>query len=419
MKKLYTSALAALCVLGVSAGINNAQVRTDITGERNQLVAKTTQSISKRAALEMKKSAGDKIMSRAEGDEQSIAGAYTVYVGDYYREEGLGGIEVSATIAQDGENITITSEWFPTDVTAKYDEANGVISFAAVKLGKMTLLNEKKEEVECYVRFEPFEYVDNSTSMVEYDATYYAEVGQIEFPADHGFSWVAYTDSKYGIKYGAIRVFDVEGMELSSNWLDLGTGVFTDNAFAPAFGTTVAPYDVAVYQSTIDPAIYKVINPWKGFYEANDFQSTSPTIYLDATDPDNVILDLTSTGINGGTAHGLYGIMNDAYFCIAMEQEGPEAFTILTEDESSITFTFEPGSLLLYASKAGNVFSLGDEASTIVIKKDDTNGVVEIVANENAPVEYFNLQGVRVDNPAAGQVVIKRQGTTATKFVVR
>lgn len=49
-------------------------------------------------------------------------------------------------------------------------------------------------------------------------------------------------------------------------------------------------------------------------------------------------------------------------------------------------------------------------------------GVEDIVAGEavdaNAPVEYFNLQGQRVAEPAAG-LYIKRQGKTVSKVVIR
>ncbi len=38
--------------------------------------------------------------------------------------------------------------------------------------------------------------------------------------------------------------------------------------------------------------------------------------------------------------------------------------------------------------------------------------------NSNAPVEYFNLQGQRIDSPAAGQIVIRRQGTAASKVIL-
>ena len=62
---------------------------------------------------------------------------------------------------------------------------------------------------------------------------------------------------------------------------------------------------------------------------------------------------------------------------------------------------------------------------TIVYTGDllaDMAGVEDIridVDNSNAPVEYFNLQGQRVANPAAGQVYIRRQGTEAGKFLFR
>lgn len=52
----------------------------------------------------------------------------------------------------------------------------------------------------------------------------------------------------------------------------------------------------------------------------------------------------------------------------------------------------------------------------------NTTGSVEGIVNDtdaDAPVEYYNLQGVRVANPEAGQLVIKRQGSTVTKMIMR
>jgi hypothetical protein len=47
-----------------------------------------------------------------------------------------------------------------------------------------------------------------------------------------------------------------------------------------------------------------------------------------------------------------------------------------------------------------------------------TTGISDINVDENAPVEYFNLQGVRVNNPASG-LFIRRQGGKAQKVVVK
>ena len=54
-----------------------------------------------------------------------------------------------------------------------------------------------------------------------------------------------------------------------------------------------------------------------------------------------------------------------------------------------------------------------------VIKKNGGSSAIdEINANdENAPVEYYNLQGMRINEPAAGQIVIRRQGSKVSKIV--
>ena len=49
----------------------------------------------------------------------------------------------------------------------------------------------------------------------------------------------------------------------------------------------------------------------------------------------------------------------------------------------------------------------------------DEGGVADVINDNNAPVEYFNLQGVRLENPAAGQIVIRRQGTEVNKLIVK
>lgn len=49
----------------------------------------------------------------------------------------------------------------------------------------------------------------------------------------------------------------------------------------------------------------------------------------------------------------------------------------------------------------------------------DPAGVTSIEIDLNAPVEYYNLQGIRVNNPVKGGLYILRQGKKAVKTVVR
>ncbi len=46
-------------------------------------------------------------------------------------------------------------------------------------------------------------------------------------------------------------------------------------------------------------------------------------------------------------------------------------------------------------------------------------GVASIAVENDAPVKYYNLQGMEVVNPQAGSIVISKQGSTVKKVVVK
>jgi hypothetical protein len=58
---------------------------------------------------------------------------------------------------------------------------------------------------------------------------------------------------------------------------------------------------------------------------------------------------------------------------------------------------------------------------TVTFDNDPTHAGVDniTVDNSNAPVEYYNLNGVRVANPTAPGLYVRRQGTSATKHLLR
>lgn len=63
---------------------------------------------------------------------------------------------------------------------------------------------------------------------------------------------------------------------------------------------------------------------------------------------------------------------------------------------------------------------INDSGVTYSLYNDEAySGISDIaVDDENAPVEYFNLQGIRVDNPDSG-LYIRRQGGTTAKVLVK
>lgn len=75
----------------------------------------------------------------------------------------------------------------------------------------------------------------------------------------------------------------------------------------------------------------------------------------------------------------------------------------------------------LNKSVSGNLwFKNGGKQPCWFIKlyKGSTSAITDIAADENAPVEYFNLQGMRVENPANG-LFIKRQGSKVSKVIIK
>lgn len=62
-----------------------------------------------------------------------------------------------------------------------------------------------------------------------------------------------------------------------------------------------------------------------------------------------------------------------------------------------------------------NAFRISDATGNF---GEDFSGITDIIADDNASVEYFNLQGIRVDNPTSG-LYIRRQGNRVEKILVK
>lgn len=79
--------------------------------------------------------------------------------------------------------------------------------------------------------------------------------------------------------------------------------------------------------------------------------------------------------------------------------------------------------VVLYPDEANKrlyAYALAHNSETLygyLLSDPETEGVADIEFDENAPVEYFNLQGIRVANPENG-IFIRRQGSNVAKVVL-
>ena len=56
-------------------------------------------------------------------------------------------------------------------------------------------------------------------------------------------------------------------------------------------------------------------------------------------------------------------------------------------------------------------------ANEALVVNDTMTGIADVAVDANAPVEYYNLQGVKVENPANG-IFVKKQAGKATKVIL-
>ena len=201
-------------------------------------------------------------------------------------------------------------------------------------------------------------------------------------------------------------------------WENLGTTKFRDAFFSPMYGFTTAKgnlveKDVTVYKAP-GADVFKVV----GAILVN--QSTANPMYIDATNPDNVLVPSQSSNVPS-TTRGMTWYCNVAF----------TSRTPLTPSANVAYATYKDGVITLpartcrfcwvnYKDASGkdlskNWYYNGDtEESKLVIPLNQV-GVNEL-DSDNAPVEYYNLQGVKVANPENG-IFVRRQGNKTTKVI--
>lgn len=247
-------------------------------------------------------------------------------------------------------------------------------------------------------------------------------LGWPEAPADSKYE----TDPEEWYNYSAAPgMLVLPGAEYVDPWGEAVDATMVETILQPLFvdATDTAAYAVKV-QKNSETGAYRIIEPWSKLYTALGFTSTSPNLEIDATDPSNLVIELQSIGINGGATDGSYQLFSLSYLNNLNDVETADEFKITLTDnaDGTSTITFPYRSTRVYATTSQKTYyaSNYDTPSTITFKTF-TAGVNDIISDSNvdAPVEYYNLQGVRVANPAAGQLVIKRQGSEVSKMIVR
>lgn len=406
MKKIFTLALATAAVVGASASplsVKNAP-QIKLTESKNQLAATSlkTMSVASRAVETAPELTGGEYVAQFAmdfSDGFSSANPRTAKItrdGEgYVLDLGLNGIFTDLTVndvklekvAYEGNDGTTTYFWgIPKNqvVMNQVELTDG--SKVDVYIGGYAIYDMNQSTG-------AYEYIGNSSNLTPmFECS--ANGDFLEFVQ---FGWQNTTAPVSGIWFAA----DIQGKTYDIG-LDVMAPVYYQNN--ASYSTTMAgeegDEDVSG-ECYVLPVEYNIGNGY-ATYGVVDCGGAIISIVdgKDATCYPNVALYYAGSAIYWGDAQN----SSDNFAAAGSFAENGDTKTISYNDLSWLL---------------GNGQELGYFTNT-KITFGGTGAINDVaVDNNNAPVEYFNLQGVRVNEPVAGQIVIRRQGNEVSKLLVK
>lgn len=423
MKKFYTLALSILLCGSALAESRQLMVKT-IAKSLNVVEASTT--LNTQGVQPTLKRAG------VFNNISDMAGAWE-WAGQNLLDSNDPGGELTLTItnAATGE-ATISGFTQNMVLKATIDLAAGTVSIP----NKQNLGRDNNGDINYFY----LKDVKADGNLADGASAVAASVGTIEgnsivFPEMDVWAFGDYNQENLGWWYlcyaNTLTSLNFQG-DPNEGWEDFGTATFEDGWIVPGSGENPADYAWTVdVQKSIETAdLYRLDKPY--IAEGSPFKSSSKAGYIvfSIADPTFVqVLPKVYSGANNGTTklncfniEGFY--VAEGYTKDVIAEALPDLkFSTYADGVVNVPncrFNFAGATDKAYSWSTQDGTSLADKmVAKITIHKLAGIDNVSVNNDADAPAEFFNLQGVRVANPQAGQLVIKRQGATVTKMIAR
>jgi len=436
MKKLYlTIALLSAVVASMSASeVVQMQKTAKIFGQPSM-------KYEKKDALSKVKQAGPKKISTAFDIESAYVCEYTTPMEQYTPADAV----IEAT-GNEGVIITL-NPW-----ASKYSNITMDPIVASVDTQKSTLTIASPENMEigtftdedgtemwlsvivAEVQGEEYVQTESVTANITANNTIeFPETTRIFFAVGVGSEIAGYVGVFDGLKFLPPNYFSFNKNE----WTLLGEGAFDDQFTNRIFKEEyqVKPVNVNIYKNKADESLYCVENPYKdgGWTQLNADPETSGYIVFSIENPNFVWMrPLTGSGFWLDLFDN--GIPEEMFMA---NLEGDFVFNQgYTVDGAAAKFKDAGVEASKYNEKTGVIkfvnpyFGVTSDPFASYNWTNVENGYLQItmpvagvegIINdaENVTKRYFNLQGVEIANPEAGQIVIVKEGNKATKTVIR
>lgn len=238
----------------------------------------------------------------------------------------------------------------------------------------------------------------------------------------------------------------VEGMNVptfeynEAEWRHMGTGEFMDAWFQNWYDGEPSPWEVQIYRSRQSSTQFLVMNPFGPGtpWEDTNLSTTPGHIILDISDPQCLlVLPLVYTLELPITIDASMPAIDCMLYCF--NDEGYQAYingetttdiirnylmerkTISTFDASTRTANIFNGRFSFKQAIFEEAFYSDSYQGYVVLPENYNEDAVETIGEEdvNAPTTYYNLQGVQLQKPEKGQLVIVRKGNKSSKVIVK
>ena len=217
--------------------------------------------------------------------------------------------------------------------------------------------------------------------------------------------------------------------ENPDGWKDCGIAEFTDGFLQDLISNIPSQTTECMLQESIDePGRYRLVDPYAGIEEYGALSGKHADhhhyIYINATEPECIYIEESPIGMES-SQYGLMRVNSYVnYFlaagymleeCMELELGGVIEDGVLTFPEEALLFS------MLKFDNADWWITDSDGVTAIKLPEgfDMTSGIENVVVNaaEGGKTEYFDLQGVKVTNPQAGKLYIKREGAKSVKVI--
>lgn len=417
MKKLYTLALAAAVAFGATAATPKLHTTLSPLPAKQ---AKTLELVSK--AEKSGFTLNSNVIRKAVTAEQ----AYGLYIWSYYSPLGEGSEATDQEFQvlyddESKESYVYADGWlFPVEV----DLEAATIKIAPVQLEEVQLQGGGSAIPVVF----PILVTGDEYGPVEDPVTITITNDGLSLPDTYGFAVMATSTDENAEDpflgwFGYYLMNEWTRYIESDFWTTIGDATFTDGIIYSGFidqeqnpNQPVATYPLQ--RSTTDPGIMRLKNAWGVYFE----DGASQPLVFDISDPEYMVVPMQPTGIATQQDGALYILSRSAN-----AQNGRvDKETFMSESAqyniavTGNTINIPANSVYYYFPQTApeDLYYQGPTAKPSTIVMPEGWNAVDNIAVEgaDAPVEYFNLQGVRVENPSNG-LYIRRHGKNVTKVI--